>query len=99
MKLTLFFLSVCFATVFGSTGMELTNPDKPDTCSSSHDLVGEMNVGENKRMSDRCVRVTCLSGGIIKYDGCGSFGIEPPCYMGNGDLSLPYPDCCPEPKC
>ena len=32
------------------------------------------------------------------FSSCGSVHVEPPCVL-ESDLSLPYPACCPRPKC
>lgn len=33
------------------------------------------------------------------YCSCGTFGVRPPCYKTEEDLSLPYPECCSKQMC
>lgn len=30
---------------------------------------------------------------------CGKIATDPPCHIVDGDLTLPYPECCPQVKC
>ncbi|KAL3289975.1 hypothetical protein HHI36_023356 [Cryptolaemus montrouzieri] len=63
------------------------------------DEIGYMNNGETKRTPKQCSEVTCDKGGAYTINGCISVHVEPPCTVGEGDLSKPYPDCCFEVKC
>jgi hypothetical protein len=35
---------------------------------------------------------------MVSYESCGAVDVGAPCYLSE-DLSLPYPDCCPQPMC
>ncbi|KAK5644900.1 hypothetical protein RI129_006200 [Pyrocoelia pectoralis] len=82
--------------VIGWTSLEEVKVE--DTvCVSSDPSIGTLPKGES-RLKDSCVRAIC-SPGLIDFAGCGVQSVPKPCYMGEEDLNLPYPECCPQPVC
>ncbi|KAB0797068.1 hypothetical protein PPYR_08062 [Photinus pyralis] len=72
------------------------DPNDPTFCLSDDPLIGRLKLGESKSLHPhQCVRATC-SPGMIQRAGCGVIGATPPDFIGEPDLSKPYPDCCPK---
>ncbi|XP_061717772.1 uncharacterized protein LOC133525522 [Cydia pomonella] len=47
----------------------------------------------------QCIRIEC-GGDMLYYATCGVVGTDDPkCHKTDGDLTEPYPDCCPTIKC
>ncbi|KAB0794968.1 hypothetical protein PPYR_11807 [Photinus pyralis] len=95
--LTTFVCIFAFLSVaLGWTSLEQV-PVNSEYCESSDPSTGKVKIGES-RPATGCVRITC-SPGLIQFAGCGVASVSKPCYMGEEDLSKPYPDCCPQPVC
>ncbi|KAF5284296.1 hypothetical protein FQA39_LY04589 [Lamprigera yunnana] len=101
MKLLLLLMVIMsLATVHGWQSIEETSihPKFPNHCISKNEEVGKMKFGESKRLPNNCVNVTCEPGKIM-YFGCGTVNVDNECTFGTENLSLQYPDCCPQPVC
>ncbi|KAJ8943747.1 hypothetical protein NQ318_011958 [Aromia moschata] len=68
-------------------------------CFTESNSIGALRRGEEKRISGLCAIAVCLNNRDISLLGCGVVQVEPPCYVADGDLSKPYPDCCFEIIC
>ncbi|KAJ8924582.1 hypothetical protein NQ315_000731, partial [Exocentrus adspersus] len=68
-------------------------------CYTDSNNIGALKVDEERRIEGQCVMARCLENKDISLFGCGVVGVAPPCYVAEGDLSKPYPDCCFEIKC
>ncbi|CAG9762132.1 unnamed protein product [Ceutorhynchus assimilis] len=66
--------------------------------SKSHGL-NSMSIGEVKPLEKTCGKAKCSSDRTIHLTGCGKAKVAPPCHVGPGDLSKPYPECCFEIIC
>ncbi|CAG9854341.1 unnamed protein product [Phyllotreta striolata] len=64
-------------------------------CYTTHHKLGAMKSGEERRIEGQCAVARCSTGGDIQLVGCGKVMAMPPLRVDPGDLSLPYPQCCP----
>ena len=97
---------VILKIVFHSTnaglavGLADIHPDHPDKC---HDQESGALVSEGSfvPMANACGVMHCIGDTkklYVSYKTCSSVSTDPWCEL-ESDLSLPYPDCCPRPKC
>ncbi|KAB0794969.1 hypothetical protein PPYR_11808 [Photinus pyralis] len=94
--ITLVYISAVLSVALGWTSIEEV-PVNSEYCESSDPSIGKVKIGVSQSATD-CVRITC-SPGTIDLAGCGVRSVSKPCYLGEKDLSKPYPDCCPKPIC
>ncbi|XP_076258612.1 la1-like protein 13 isoform X3 [Rhynchophorus ferrugineus] len=66
---------------------------KDDECYDDLYNVGRIPVGQKKRIPQICATLTCNSDYDIDVTGCGVMSVEG-CRVEDGDLKLPFPDCC-----
>ncbi|KAJ6642821.1 hypothetical protein Bhyg_07775, partial [Pseudolycoriella hygida] len=89
------FANVVFTAV--AIGPPSVHPDYPGKCYDTKTKIAH-SPGEIFTIP-KCTRVTCNHDLSFDYATCGVVGTAPPCYVVDGDLSLPYPMCCPDVKC
>ncbi|CAG9762133.1 unnamed protein product [Ceutorhynchus assimilis] len=68
-------------------------------CFTTSSGLNSMSNGEIKPFKNDCGYGTCNEDRSISFTGCSVAAIAPPCYIGPGDLSKPFPDCCYEIIC
>ncbi|XP_067002559.2 uncharacterized protein [Anabrus simplex] len=84
---------------YAYTYMEIVteSPDYPGMC-FDRDTKEFYASGSRWFKSGACEMLLC-SFPVISGYGCGTVTVEPPCEIVPGNLSLPYPDCCPQGYC
>ncbi|CAH1170024.1 unnamed protein product [Phaedon cochleariae] len=75
------------------------NSNQTSHCYSTVGDIGAMKEGEEKRLAHVCALANCKPSRDIIIEGCGAAVVQPPCRIGEGDLTKPYPDCCFEIIC
>jgi len=98
------FIQTSIAAVF--RGKVRQHPKYPGHChyEETNQAIG---IGQSIDLDGECTQITCYvqttdddsqTEFYIEGISCGSIGVDPPCYI-RQNISLSYPDCCPEPVC
>ena len=102
LELILVILKIVFHSTDGglAVGLADIHPDHPDKC---HDQESGALVSEGSfvPMANACGVMHCIGDTkklYVSYKTCSSVSTDPWCEL-ESDLSMPYPDCCPRPKC
>ena len=101
LALILVILKIVFHSTDGGLAVGLADirPDHPDKC---HDQESGALVSKGSfvPMANTCGVIHCIGDTklYLSYKTCSSVSTDPWCEL-ESDLSQPYPDCCPRPKC
>jgi hypothetical protein len=104
MKVTFFsviFAILTFLQVQGWIRVTEFNFNKNYTshCFGEEHDIGPMEKLEVKRIKGMCAISLCREDRSLKLTGCAPVHILPPCYIVQGNMSKPFPQCCYEKKC
>ncbi|GLV38115.1 uncharacterized protein CBL_10082 [Carabus blaptoides fortunei] len=80
---------------YTSMALNMTHPDHPGKCYyEGSDPPTIVTPGEEVTIKGRCTRASCHSDFSMNFATCGLI-LGPKEYFVPGNLSLPYPECCP----